>query len=54
MGYFDILNSIYYDKKEWSNFSEEDQSSFIPYMVHMAVSQNEQYCEITNILFQYL
>jgi len=50
MGYFDILNSIYYDKKEWSDFSEEDQSTFIPYMVHQAVSQNEQYCEVANII----
>lgn len=47
---WNIINSMYYEKKEWDSFTDEEKESFIPYMVHIAVSQNEQYVEVANIL----
>ena len=50
MTIFDWLNQITYDKKPWKEFTEDQQSSFNPYMVHRFLSMYEGYIDITNVV----
>lgn len=49
MTLWDWLNQITYEKKSWSSFTEDQQSSFNPYMIHRFVSMYNGYIDITNI-----
>jgi hypothetical protein len=49
MKLWDWLNQITYEKKSWSSFTEDQQSSFNPYMVHRFVSMYNGYIDIANI-----
>ncbi len=50
MTIFDWLNQITYEKKNWKEFTEDQQSSFNPYMVHRFLSMYEGYIDITNVV----
>ena len=49
MTLWDWLNQITFEKKSWSSFTEDQQSSFNPYMVHRFVSMYNGYINIANI-----
>ena len=49
MKLWDWLNQITYEKKSWSSFTEDQQSSFNPYMIHRFVSMYNGYIDIANI-----
>ena len=49
MTLWDWLNQITVDKKDWNSFTEDQQSSFNPYMVHRFVSMYNGYIDIANV-----
>ena len=49
MNLFDWLNVITYTKQDWNSFTEDEQSSFSPYIVHRYVSMYYGYIDIANI-----
>jgi len=49
MTLFDWLNEITYTKRDWNSFTEDEQSSFSPYIVHRYVSMYYGYIDIANI-----
>jgi len=49
MNLFDWLNVITYTKQDWNSFTEDEQSSFSPYIVHRYVSMYYGYTDIANI-----
>ena len=49
MKLWDWLNQITYNKQDWNSFTEEQQSSFNPYMIHRFVSMYNGYIDIANI-----
>jgi len=49
MTLWDWLNQITFEKKDWKSFTEDQQSSFNPYMVHRFVSMYNGYIDIANI-----
>ena len=50
MNLFDWLNEITYTKRDWSSFTEEQQSTFSPYIVHRYVSMYMGYIDVANIV----
>jgi hypothetical protein len=48
MNIFDWLNEISYDKRDWNEFTPEQQASFDPYMIHRFISMKQDYVEIVN------
>jgi hypothetical protein len=50
MTIFNWLEQITYDKKDWKEFTEDQQSSFNPYMIHRFLSMYEGYIDITNVV----
>ncbi len=49
MNLFDWLNEITYTKRDWSSFTEEQQSTFSPYIIHRYVSMYIGYIDIANV-----
>jgi hypothetical protein len=49
MNLFSWLNEITYTKRDWDSFTEDEQSSFSPYIVHRYVSMYYGYIDIANI-----
>jgi hypothetical protein len=49
MNLFDWLNELTYTKRDWDSFTEDEQSSFSPYIVHRYVSMYYGYIDIANI-----
>ena len=50
MQIFDWLKQITYEKQSWDSFTEEDKTSFNPYMVHRFLSMNPEYIEFVNLI----
>jgi hypothetical protein len=50
MTIFNWLEQITYDKKDWKSFTEDQQASFNPYMIHRFLSMYEGYIDITNVV----
>jgi len=50
MQIFDWLKQITYEKQPWDSFTEEDKTSFNPYMVHRFLSMNPEYIEFVNLI----
>lgn len=48
MSIFDWLKEITYNKSPWNSFTEEDQESFNPYMIHRFLSMNPDYVDFVN------
>ena len=48
MNIFDWLNEISYDKRDWDEFTPEQQTAFDPYMIHRFISMKQDYVEIVN------
>jgi hypothetical protein len=53
MTIFDWFKQVTYIRDPWSSFSEEDQATFNPYMMHRLVSMYEPYIELANYLQQF-
>jgi hypothetical protein len=49
MKIWDWLNEITTSKRDWNSFTEDQQSSFNPYMIHRFVSMYYGYIDIANI-----
>jgi hypothetical protein len=49
MTLWDWLEQITFKKENWNSFTEDQQSSFNPYMVHRFVSMYYGYIDIANI-----
>ena len=50
MQIFDWLKQITYEKQSWDSFTEEDRTSFNPYMIHRFLSMNPDYIEFVNLV----
>jgi hypothetical protein len=50
MQIFDWLKQITYEKQPWDSFTEEDRTSFNPYMIHRFLSMNPEYIEFVNLI----
>jgi len=50
MTIFDWLKEITYNKSKWESFTEEEQTSFNPYMVHRFLSMSPEYIEFVNLV----
>jgi hypothetical protein len=50
MQIFDWLKQITYEKQPWDSFTEEDKTSFNPYMMHRFLSMNPEYIEFVNLI----
>jgi hypothetical protein len=48
MNIFDFLNEISYNKREWKEFTPEQQAAFDPYMIHRFISMKQDYIEVVN------
>lgn len=53
MTLFDWLNQITFEKKEWSEFTEEDRKSWNTYMIFKYLSMNRDYIEFINDFQKY-
>lgn len=47
---FDWLNEITVNKREWSEFNDEDKKEFNPYLINRFLSMNENYIELVNFV----
>lgn len=47
---FDWLKQITYKKQPWDSFTEEDKTSFNPYLIHRFLSMNPEYIEFVNLI----
>ena len=54
MNIFDWLNEISYNKRDWNEFTPEQQASFDPYMIHRFISMKQDYVELVSELHQSL
>lgn len=56
MTIFDWLEQITYHKKPWNQFTEDDKSSFNPFMINRFISMKEDYIDLVNLIgkYQYL
>jgi len=52
MNIFDWLNEISYNKRDWNEFTPEQQSTFDPYMIHRFISMKQDYVELVSDLQQ--
>ena len=50
MTIFDWFKQVTYIREPWNRFSEEEQATFNPYMLHRVVSMYEPYIELANYL----
>lgn len=50
MTIFDWLKEITSTKSKWKSFTEEEQSSFNPYMIHRLLSMNPECVEFVNLV----
>ena len=50
MQIFDWLKQITYEKQPWDSFTEEDKTSFNPYLIHRFLSMNPEYIEFVNLI----
>ena len=50
MQIFDWLKEITVNKSKWESFTEEEQATFNPYMVHRFLSMNPDYVEFVNLV----
>jgi len=50
MQIFDWLKQITYEKQSWDSFTEEDKTSFNPYLIHRFLSMNPEYIEFVNLI----
>jgi heterodisulfide reductase subunit B len=50
MQIFDWLKELTVNKSKWESFTEEEQATFTPYMVHRFLSMNPEYIEFVNLV----
>jgi hypothetical protein len=50
MTIFDWLKEITSNKSKWESFTEEEKTSFNPYMMHRLLSMNPEYIEFVNLV----
>ena len=47
------LDQVLIHKKPWDSFSEKEQKTFSPYMIHRFLSMNQNYTELVNDFQKY-
>ena len=52
MNIFDWLLEISYNKRDWNEFTPEQQAAFDPYMIHRFISMKQDYIELVSDLQQ--
>ena len=50
MQIFDWLKALTVSKPKWESFTEEEQATFNPYMLHRVLSMNPEYIEFVNLV----
>ena len=53
MKLFDWVSEVKTKKRKWDSFSESEQKTFSPYMIHRFLSMNQNYIEIVNDFQKY-
>ena len=53
MTLFDWVNEVKTKKRKWNSFSESEQKTFSPYMIHRFLSMNQNYIELVNDFQKY-
>lgn len=53
MNLFDWLNEISYKKTPWSSFTQDDKSTFNPFMINRFISMKEDYIDLVNMVSKY-
>ena len=53
MKLFDWVSEVKTKKRKWDSFSEAEQKTFSPYMIHRFLSMNQNYIEIVNDFQKY-
>lgn len=53
MKLFDWLKEVNYNKRDWEEFSENEQKAFQPYMINRFLSMNEMLVELVNHFQKY-
>ena len=48
--FWNVLKAITQDKKKWDELSEEEQTSFTPWLLNKFISMKQEYCEVVNIV----
>jgi hypothetical protein len=47
---FDWVKDITVNKPEWSSFTEDEQASFTPFMIHRVLSMTPEYIDFVNLV----
>ena len=53
MNLFDWLNEISYKKTPWSSFTQDDKSTFNPFMINRFISMKGDYIDLVNMVSKY-
>ena len=53
MNLFDWINQVTYEKREWSSFTEDEQTAFNGYMITRFLSMNKDYIAVTELTAMY-
>ena len=53
MKLFDWVNEVKTKKRKWDTFSESEQKTFSPFMIHKFLSMNMNYIELVNDFQKY-
>jgi len=53
MTIFDWINQILVTKKDWNEFSEDEQKKFSPFIINRWLSMDKDFIEIVNVFQKY-
>ena len=53
MTLFDWINNILVHKKQWNEFTEDEQKKFNPFIVNRLLSMDEEFIEVVNYFQKY-
>ena len=53
MTIFDWMNNILVHKKQWNEFTEDEQKKFSPFIINRWLSMDKEFIEFVNIFQQY-
>ena len=53
MTIFDWMNNILVHKKQWNEFTEDEQNKFNPFIINRLLSMDEDFIEVINMFQKY-
>ena len=53
MTLFDWINNILVHKKQWNEFTEDEQNKFNPFIINRLLSMDEDFIEVINMFQKY-